>query len=169
MLWRRNLLRGDELADESQKIRMPEMPDDYLSRAIAIPPVPRGVRRARAWVRAVLDRWQLPQIVEPVELVASELVTNAVQHTHGEEPVSLLLAYAAGTLRLEVRDGDSASIPVVKTPSPMEMDGRGLLLVEGCTDRWGVRLTAQGKAVWCEFDIARRHRLHAVRGEGGTS
>jgi anti-sigma regulatory factor (Ser/Thr protein kinase) len=146
---------------------MPEIPDDCLSRAVAIPPVPQGVGRARAWVRATLGRWQLTQLAESVELATSELVSNAVKHAHGEEPVPVLLAYAAGTLRLEVRDGDPLNLPALAVPMPTAGSGYGLLLVQTYSDRWGVRQMARGKAVWCEFDITQhRCHLHAVPSSG---
>ncbi|WP_275423589.1 ATP-binding protein [Planobispora takensis] len=148
---------------------MPDVPDDCLSRAVTVPPVPQGVGRTRAWVRMTLDRWRLPQVVESVELAASELVTNAIQHSNGEQDVTLLLAYAAETLRLEVRDGDPVNLPSVRTPSALDLGGRGLLLVERYADRWGVKPAGRGKAVWCEFDDVQRHRLRAVHGGGRIS
>jgi hypothetical protein len=67
--------------------------------------------------------------------------------------VVVLLMYAAGTMRLEVRDHDPLKLPLLQNPAPTDTGGRGLLVVQALSDRWGIRVTETGKAVWCELAV----------------
>jgi len=86
---------------------------------------------------------------ESVPVAVSELVTNSVLHVGGTTRVSLLID--EHRLRVEVHD-DDPTLPVLRTPSPDTVTGRGLLLVEALTDRWGAVATGAGKVVWFELD-----------------
>lgn len=88
--------------------------------------------------------------VADVHLVATELVTNA--YLHGQPPVQFELRTGAGdhTLRIEVSDYGPA-LPAVRQPGGTTPHGRGLLLVEAFSLRWGVETAATGKTVWAEF------------------
>jgi anti-sigma regulatory factor (Ser/Thr protein kinase) len=119
---------------------------------VTVPPVPRAVAAARAWSRQTINRWRLGDAAEPIAHLVSELVTNSVEHAQCVS-VTVLLMYAAGMLRLEVRDQDAVNVPVLKSPQPGDVNGRGLVIVEALADRWGVRVTSEGKAVWCEFAV----------------
>ena len=81
-------------------------------------------------------------------LVLSELVGNAVRYGHGET-VRVALQRDGATLHIAVDDG-SAALPV-----PREVDwdaegGRGLLIVEALSRRWGTSPREIGKTVWAE-------------------
>jgi anti-sigma regulatory factor (Ser/Thr protein kinase) len=146
------------------------LPDDALSRVLTLPPVPRAVRASRQWVRETLNRWRLTDAAEPAESLVSELVTNAIRHAEDGASVVVLLMYAAGKVRMEVRDHDPLNLPLVKTPGPLDASGRGLVLVEALSDHWGVRVTDSGKSVWCELTASPRiprRTASACRDEGG--
>ena len=128
-------------------------------------PAVRAVTAAREWSRQTINRWHLGEAAEPIEHLVSELVTNSIEHAQCVS-VTVLLMYAAGVLRLEVRDQDTARVPVQKCPEPSDVDGRGLVIVQALSDRWGVRVTSTGKAVWCEVAVAPPAAL-ADRGEPG--
>lgn len=83
------------------------------------------------------------------ELLASELVTNALVHTdHG---AVFTATVAASTLRVEVRDF-MAGLPVPHTPAAhLDTHGRGLVLVQSLADAWGVCTYGVGKVVWFEL------------------
>ncbi len=85
---------------------------------------------------------------EDVELVTSELVTNAL--LHGGAPVRLRVLRTADAVRLEVEDaGRQAPVPL--QPSADAMTGRGLALVAALSTAWGVeRGRDGGKVVWAE-------------------
>lgn len=78
-------------------------------------------------------------------LVASELVTNAVLHAGTD--ITVRVVEQGQDLRVEVADG-SAEVPGLRIPSPAARSGRGLLIVEHFSERWGVEPTASGKVVW---------------------
>ena len=73
-------------------------------------------------------------MLEAVELVVTELITNAV--LHGTAPLGMVVAALPGEehrVRVEVSDG-SRVLPVRPLPSTEGMTGRGLaLVVLGCT------------------------------------
>jgi anti-sigma regulatory factor (Ser/Thr protein kinase) len=107
---------------------------------------------ARRFTTETLTAWLVPPAqVEIAELVVSELVGNAVEHTGG--PGSLHLSLRDGTLRITVTDVDPSE-PTVWLPTPAEDRHRGMLIVSALTSRWGADRVGAGKAVWAEFDLA---------------
>jgi anti-sigma regulatory factor (Ser/Thr protein kinase) len=136
-------------------VRVPQVRADALSRVITLPPVPRAVRAAREWARQTLTRWRFAESAEVTEHLVSELVTNSIEHAEDGMSVIVLMMYAAGTLRLEVRDHDPINVPLLKNPGPADTGGRGLVIVRALSDRWGVRLSDTGKSVWCEIVLPR--------------
>ena len=105
---------------------------------------------ARGWLRSTADAWALPAgLVEEAVLVLGELVTNAVVHV-GTGEIVVQLSYRERTLRITVRDeGPMVRLQAVR-PRPEAEHGRGLVLVDALSRRWGVsRLgVGEGKAVW---------------------
>ena len=112
--------------------------------ALRLPHDPRAARVARMTVRAALLGHGMGEVLDTVELLTSELVTNAYRHTKG--PASLrLTALSDGRLRVGVWD----SHPYIPAPfgrpprdrvptAPADADGgRGLFLVERYADSWG--------------------------------
>lgn len=127
--------------------------NDTLSRSCTLSPVAAPVPAARAWARRMLVRWEIPHLVERVELLVSELITNAIKHARTSgAPVGLVLRFVGETLRLEIHDRDSENWPVQQKPVAEAVGGHGLWLVEACSDRWGMELAEYGKAVWVELD-----------------
>ncbi|MFE9659323.1 ATP-binding protein [Streptomyces sp. NPDC005955] len=76
---------------------------------------PRQIRRI---VRAQLRHWRLEELVEPAQLVVSELVTNAFQHGWGDE-VGIHLSRTARTVRVEVRTSPLPTPRPVTAPAPL--------------------------------------------------
>ena len=100
-----------------------------------------------------LTRWSVSEdAVHVARLLASELVTNAVLHTAGD--LEIRLRRDRGALRVSVCD-ESGERPVVKSvPDPDSTSGRGLVLVDELSNRWGVDQNSDGgKAVWFELAI----------------
>ncbi|MFF9342709.1 MULTISPECIES: SpoIIE family protein phosphatase [unclassified Streptomyces] len=85
-----------------------------------------------------------------VELIVSELVTNAVRH--GAPPVALRALRGESTLTLEVRDG-AATAPHLRHAKAGDEGGRGLHICSTLADAWGVRYEAEGKTVWAEIAL----------------
>ncbi|MGP3686759.1 ATP-binding protein [Streptomyces sp. IBSNAI002] len=118
---------------------------------------PRGARLARLLAVEQLRAWGLP-LWDPAQVVA-ELAVNAV--THGRVPgrdFRLVLGVGGGVLRIEVTDTRGDRVPVRRDP------GRGLVIVEGIAERWGVREgPAPSKVVWAEVSLAAGSRGPATR------
>ncbi|MGP3916324.1 ATP-binding protein [Nonomuraea sp. 10N515B] len=127
--------------------------NDTRSRSYTLSPVPASVPAARAWAHRMLIHWEILHFAERVELLVSELTTNAIKHAKaGGAPVCLVLRFADETLRLEVHDRDGQNLPVQQVPTTEAPDGRGLWLVEAYSDRWGIEPAGDGKEVWAELD-----------------
>jgi len=124
--------------------------DDYLCCFVTLPTVRQAVADGRAWSREILKEWQLDDVTEVVQQLVSELVTNSVEHADTSD-VRVLLVHANGTLRLDVTDDDVVSLPVLALADVDDVSGRGLAIVDALSDRWGVRITACAKTVWCEL------------------
>ncbi|HVT65629.1 MAG TPA: ATP-binding protein [Mycobacteriales bacterium] len=88
-----------------------------------------------------------PSTARTAELLASELVTNAVTHGRGE--VRLVMEYDSDGLAVTVTD-DEPAMPEVATASPAAQGGRGLRMVEVLSSAWGVKpdRRGHGKGVW---------------------
>ncbi|WP_229818580.1 MULTISPECIES: ATP-binding protein [Streptomyces] len=104
----------------------------------------------RRILRMFLVRWGLDRLTDPAQLALTELVSNVVRHVPGRRCAVLILREPYG-LRVEVADGVPGTV-VAKAGGPLEEAGRGLVLVEAVTDRWGVTEAAGGKTVWFECD-----------------
>jgi anti-sigma regulatory factor (Ser/Thr protein kinase) len=109
-----------------------------------------SARKARQFVVSTLLGWDVEHLIDIGSLLTSELVTNAVLHTHSE--IELRLAKEADLIRFEVEDHGPGR-PVARHPAPEETSGRGLALVDTLSDAWGVSPIESGKAVW--FELAR--------------
>ncbi len=105
-----------------------------------------AAREARSLVAEPLEKWDLASMVEATQLLASELVTNAIRYADG--PVTLRLIKER-TLVCEVIDNSSA-LPRLRQAARDDESGRGLQIVSRLSSRWGGRRTVTGKVVWCE-------------------
>ncbi|MFD8980206.1 SpoIIE family protein phosphatase [Streptomyces sp. NPDC059564] len=108
------------------------------------------VAHARELVLGRLSDWQLDELGFVTELVASELVTNAIRYAGG--PVGLRLIRDR-VLVCEVSDRSSTQ-PRLRRARDTDEGGRGLFLVAQLTDRWGCRFTSTGKTIWTEQAIS---------------
>jgi hypothetical protein len=120
-------------------------------------------RRAQSQPAVVV----LDELTETVELVVSEIVTNAVKasggldgqqrrmETIGVPTVRLWLAANEHAVLIQVWDGNDWQ-PQRREPGLDAEDGRGLLLVEALTTQWGssVQDGQPGKTVWALIETA---------------
>jgi DNA-binding NarL/FixJ family response regulator len=121
-----------------------------------------SVQTARRFVRHALQMWGAHQQVEDAVIVVSELVTNAIAHTH--TGCELRISRSGGregggggggsqgaVLRIEVNDR-GAEIPDVQVLNESREHGRGLHIVAALTNAWGVDTEPDGsKTVWAEL------------------
>ncbi len=109
---------------------------------------PDAARAARGTVRDLCGNRLADELVTDVELVVSELVTNAV--THGAGEITLTVTLVRDGVTLSVLDqGDGR--PRLRRVGAGSGHGRGLALVARLADEWQVRETPGGigKEVWC--------------------
>ncbi len=123
--------------------------------AFHLPARRTSVPEARRRVTALLRAWGARQQVrDDVELVVSELITNAIRHTDSEK-VGCELRLAGAHIRIEITDqgGPQASAPHAQPGSVDKECGRGLFLVGALSERWGTRLdaTGPGRVVWADL------------------
>ena len=83
--------------------------------------------------------------IEVIELLASEVVANAVTHTESE---GLVVTVTTGELVEVAVQDESPRSPVVRTVDLLGTGGRGLLLVQALSLDWGTRRGGAGKTVW---------------------
>ncbi|WP_189537586.1 SpoIIE family protein phosphatase [Streptomyces roseolilacinus] len=112
------------------------------------PPEPESAARARRFVRAALDG-AAPDLVDTAELLAGELVTNAVLHARTGIEVSA--GIVGGRVRVRVGDHRPSRAPVPRDCSPHAATGRGLALVDRLASRHGVETGEDTKTVWFEL------------------
>lgn len=105
---------------------------------------PGAVAEVRGFVRLTLGGWGMDDYVPC--LVATELVTNALRYGGtADDDVTLRLVLAeGGALWLEVQD-TTCDLPHIPELDLTSESGRGLLIVERFTRRWGVRPLAGGR------------------------
>jgi len=105
------------------------------------------VRQARVAAAACGLELGFGHLVDDIELVTTELVTNAVLHGGGLTRFHLR-ALPTG-VRIEVAD-QSTEGPVLVPGADDAGTGRGLVLVAKLAERWGVERTGHGKVLWAE-------------------
>ena len=102
---------------------------------------------------------ELPELDEPtrqvVELLTSEVVTNAVRHGASDphETILVRVRHDDGAVRVEVCDEGAGFEQHVDSRAMMEPGGNGLLLIQTLASRWGV-CPGEPSCVWFEAEPA---------------
>jgi anti-sigma regulatory factor (Ser/Thr protein kinase) len=125
-----------------------------------------AVGRSRGFIRRTLCEWGLQALLDSVELVVSELVTNAVKTTATiacppsvHHVIGVQLRMVGASLYVEVWDPGEGT-PVIREQTLEAEGGRGLFLVEAVSERWDIcRPAVGGKIVWAELSVP------AIRGQ----
>ncbi len=141
------------------------MADWPLRSFLELRAVPPSVPTARAHARVMLHEWCLAALADTVELLVSEIATNAVrasarvarQRGAGQLPMRLWLTSDRRSVLTQVWDADRHQ-PVPQDLGPDAECGRGLLLVQTLSAQWGYYApdgpgTPGGKIVWALCDL----------------
>ncbi|NUW40169.1 ATP-binding protein [Nonomuraea rhodomycinica] len=124
------------------------------SATFVLPPTPSSVHAARAFAMGALSGWKLEELTENMELVVSELATNALRHgLHvsgpGTRPPVHMSLVRRGPLVTSAFTDPASGVPELRYPGPLDAGGLGLHIVESLSLRWGwSALAPQGKIVW---------------------
>ena len=106
---------------------------------------PASVRSARRFTAEQLDGVD-PAVVGAVTLLVSELATNAIAHAGTGFTVSL--QRSPQHIRIEVQDRGRTA-PCLRSPTPADLSGRGLRIVDQLAQQWGTKSTEDhGNNVW---------------------
>lgn len=143
-------------ADDDVALVLVRVPLDVDSRShTVVLPVPRERAQlvdVRAQARTAMQGWALLEdVVHTGTVLVTELLTNAL--VHGKGSVELRLRVTRDRLLVEAEDGGS-HLPRRRHAGHDDEYGRGLHLVATLSDRWGTRLTDDGKVVWAELSLA---------------
>ncbi|HEY5990081.1 MAG TPA: ATP-binding protein [Streptosporangiaceae bacterium] len=122
--------------------------------------LPGAVPCARLHSRQLLWEWGISQVSEQVELLVSELMTNAVNASRSIEgvfPVVRLWLMSDRT-RVLILIWDANAQPPIRFDAGEDAEsGRGLLLVEAISEQWNWYFVPEtgGKVVWCLVTLPR--------------
>lgn len=131
--------------------------------SLGVSPATAGA--ARRYVRQVLgDHRVNEKVTGIVELLTSEVVTNALLHARGADAISVSVLSAS--VRVEVEDGSSL-LPARRRAGVDAVSGRGLAIVAALAQAWGVEPGTRGKRVW--FEVARGEDSSSRRAGSGSS
>jgi anti-sigma regulatory factor (Ser/Thr protein kinase) len=132
-----------------------------LRSSLELGPFPGAVPCARLHAKLILWEWGMQAIADAVELVVSELVTNALMASNdlagtrfpgravsGVPPVRLRLACDRRKVLIEVWDA-STDLPVCQDLQPEAEGGRGLQLVEAVSADWDPMCRPAAAGRWC--------------------
>lgn len=135
------------MADETCPPTATSSADDPPLR-IEVPVDLEAVDGVRTQVVELAAGWGFPEL-EDLEVVTSELVTNAIVHAHSAPVVEVRLT--GECVELAVADSDPEP-PVKRIPYEQHTRGLGLHIVDALVESWGVRDgTDGGKVVWARF------------------
>ena len=100
------------------------------------------------------------ELVDEAEIVASELLTNAVRHARplSDGTIRVRWKIRGDVVEIEVTDGGGESVP---RPAPRTVwlsSGRGLRIVRSIAHEWGVTEDRTGNVVWATLGGPSRRR-----------
>ncbi|GAA3236816.1 ATP-binding protein [Actinocorallia longicatena] len=137
------------------------------SEILEVAAAPEKVGEVRRWARKVLE--SLPDgIVDDLVLLLTEVVTNSIEHSASRRGglVTVQLTAARTHLRCEVTDGGGDTCPQLLELADAE-HGRGLLIVDRISARWGSReVTGGGTLTWFELGRGAARLLPLLDGSG---
>ncbi len=121
-----------------------------METSVTFPGLPAIVPSARRFVRGILAG--SPR-AEDMELIATELASNAIRHSPAGQDggeFTVTVRTGQGWARIEVSDTGTGEW---NAPQSADLDaeyGRGLAIVAALADKLGHDITASGQTVWAE-------------------
>jgi hypothetical protein len=129
--------------------------------------LPGAVPCARLHTRQVLWEWGLAHHTDSTELLVSELITNGVQASRAMTQAAVRLWLLSDRARVMILAWDASPLPPVRANPRVDAEnGRGLLLVDAISERWGWYFPGEhapasaagqrGKVVWAVVQLSTR-------------
>jgi len=115
----------------------------FARRADEVPVARRFIRDALGDHPSSLD----------AELLACELVTNAVQHATDAAGVTVAVIRFGAMVHVDVIDDGQSGLPYWRDAEGHDEGGRGFHLVNEIAQRWGFLREPDGTCVWFELDL----------------
>ena len=115
-----------------------------------LPAHPSTCREARRVVSALDDALPASRR-DDIRLVADELVTHSLSAGTPRDMLTFELEANRHEVTVAVEDATEAFRP--RNPTPREVDGFGLLLVNELADRWGIENRGRTTRTWASFAI----------------
>ena len=113
---------------------------------------PPAVREARGWLSALASGYVDDARRPDLELVVTEVVTNAVRHGAPGGAVQLAATPKPEFLCVQVTDEGPGLVPRPGAMASDDHGGFGLFIIEQLTRRWGMTRENRRTRVWFEFD-----------------
>jgi len=125
---------------------------DVGRQAVVLAAEPVSVGEARSWLSSLAAGLLARPRREDLELVVSEIVTNAIRHGRRGGEILLAATPKQDYLCVQVTDDGPGFVPRPGAMASEENGGFGLFIVERLTRRWGVTREAGRTRVWFELD-----------------
>ena len=114
-------------------------PEGLHTDTFTLPAVGRSAAAARHRIRDQLTQWGIPEsVIDDVLTVVSEFVTNVIMHSHSEKITCVVWSDLVRVHVEVLEDSAAAAGPCLREPSVDARDGRGLMIVQGLAQQWGV-------------------------------
>jgi anti-sigma regulatory factor (Ser/Thr protein kinase) len=111
----------------------------------------RAPARARRWMAEQCSTWGCDDLADTASLIVSELVTNVF--LHAGTACTIEADFADPKLTVVVSDGRAAELYLQEASASAE-HGRGLAIMAGLADTWGVDYQRDDKSVWFSVSAA---------------
>lgn len=134
---------------------------DSIICTVRVPADPSSVGRVRHSLVTDLSARDLPEdLVGEAEIVASELLTNAVRHARplSDGTIRVRWKIRGDVVEVEVTDGGGATVPKPAPRTVWLSSGRGLRIVRSMAHEWGVTEDRTGNVVWATLGGPSRRR-----------
>jgi len=117
-----------------------------------VAPTPAALAPTRRWLSQSLGKSLTHNAMDEVQLLVSELITNALRHAPGR--VGVRYSLGPVSIVVEVRDERiDLPYPTPSLPPPNATSGRGLALVRQLSTQAGLNLGEEWKTAWFEYGL----------------
>jgi anti-sigma regulatory factor (Ser/Thr protein kinase) len=118
-----------------------------------LPCKPESAALARRLVNVAVHTWGIGELADAAVLIVSELVANSVEHSRCRLVRVAVERPTPTRIKIIVADKNRL-VPILRHALPDAENGRGLLVIDALSARWGYDRPHWGKRVWAELEAA---------------